>query len=238
MGNYNYTAFSADHYALDNFHGPKPGTKAPDFEMQTVDGGVQNLLDFEGGFLVLELGSITCPLFQSRRPNMEALGTQFPDTSFAILYVREAHPGDARPQHVTQSDKLTNASALKNEDAEGRLILIDDIDGTAHKAYGSFPNAVFIINRNGCVLYVSDWNNPNATGRALKAIQSGNPAGGQGIFLPAVPKIGLKTLKDAGKGAGMDFLRSFPTLVWKNLVKRNLRILLGKTPAISPDMEC
>jgi hypothetical protein len=58
----------------------------------------------------------------------------------------------------------------------------------------AFPNAVFIINQNGCILYYSDWNNPTATGKALKALTSGKSASGMGLFLPAKPPIALRTL--------------------------------------------
>lgn len=238
MSDYNYDSFSATHYELDSFGCPTPGQKAPDFSLQTVDGTKRDLLDFEGEFLVLELGSITCPLFQSRRGGMDRLTAKYPNASFAILYVREAHPGTMRPQHQNEDDKVANARALKLEDNEGRLILIDDIAGTAHKAYGSFPNAVFIINRNGCILYYSDWNNSVATGKALKALTAGRPAPRMAPFqLPRMP-IALGTLQDAGKGASVDFFKSLPTLMWKNLVLRNLRLMRGKTPNIPPDANC
>jgi len=238
MSEYNYDSFSASHYALDDFQAPQAGGKAPDFTLDTVDGAPQRLLDFTGDFLVLELGSITCPLFQSRRNVMTNLVANNPDISFAILYVREAHPGQSRPQHKTDADKHANADALCHADREERQILIDTLGGKAHAAYGSFPNSVFIINRNGCVVYTSDWNNPYATTRALKALKAGKSAAGQGIFLPAIPPVAIKTLKDAGKGAGPDFLRSLPTLIWKNLIKRNLRLLFGRPAPVYPDTAC
>ncbi len=238
MTEYNYGSFSAGHYTLDNFQGPAAGRRAQDFPMKTTDGGQHQLLDFDGDFLVLEIGSITCPLYQSRRPKMKTLTEEYPDTSFTIMYVREAHPGVTRPKHNDIEGKLSNACALQFEDGEGRTILIDDLDGHAHVAYGSFPNAVFIINKNHCVVYYSDWNNPTATGRALANLKAGKPASGMGIFLPAIPSVGFATLKNAGKGAGSDFLRSFPNLVWENLIKRNLRLLLRRPQPILPDMNC
>ena len=238
MADYNYGSFSAGHYELDNFNGPAAGRKAQDFTMQTTDGGQRQLLDFNGDFLVLEIGSITCPLYQSRRGKMKTLTEKHPDTSFAIMYVREAHPGKTRPKHNDADGKLSNARALQVEDGEGRTILIDDLNGHAHVAYGSFPNAVFIINKNHCVVYYSDWNNPNATGRALENLKAGKPASGMGIFLPAIPSVGMATFKNAGEGSGMDFLRSFPNLVWQNLIKRNLRVLFRRPNPISPDMNC
>lgn len=238
MSEYNYSGFSADLYDLNSFDGPKPGQKAPDFEVADIDGQSRQLLDFQGPFLVLELGSITCPLFQSRRSGMAKMTQEFPDIDFAILYVREAHPGALIPSHDTMDQKIGCAQQLATRDNEGRKILIDGLEGAAHSGFGSYPNALFIINRNGCVVYRSAWNNPAATRRALAKLLRGKPARSEGLFLPATPPVAIHTLKQAGKGAGLDFLRSLPKLIWKNLIRRNLHLLLGKGGAVAPGAEC
>ncbi|MBL4806026.1 MAG: hypothetical protein JKY31_01905 [Rhodobacteraceae bacterium] len=238
MADYNYDKFSSGEYALSKFHAPELGGKAPDFALDDLDGGTQNLLDFDTEFLVLEIGSITCPLFQSRRKTMTSLVDKFDNASFAILYVREAHPGSHLPQHKTKADKIGNARALRDADGEGRRILVDDISGAAHARYGKYPNAVFIINRNGCVLFRADWNNPVATGKALAALSAGKPATGMGMFVPPKPPVAIKTLKDAGPGAVPDFLKSLPSLIWNNLIKRNWRVLTGRVPKVLPDAQC
>ena len=238
MTDYNYDKFAASEYALSSFSAPELGGKAPDFALQDIAGNTQNLLDFDGEFLILEIGSITCPLFQSRRKTMASLVEKFPDCQFSILYVREAHPGQHRPKHQTAADKRHNAVALHQEDGEGRTILLDDIEGAAHAAYGHFPNAVFIINRNGCVLFRADWNNAMATGRALLRLTQGHVATGMGLFLPPKPPVAIKTLRNAGKGAVPDFLKSLPVLIWKNLLLRNFRVLTGRVPKILPDAQC
>ena len=96
---YNYEGFEALGYDLDQFTGPIPGTRAPDFALTKADGQAHQLLDFEADFLVLELGSITCPLFQSRRRSMVKTAAKAANADFAVLYVREAHPGTAIPAH-------------------------------------------------------------------------------------------------------------------------------------------
>ena len=238
MADYNYSKFEASDYDLDQFTGPQPGAKVPDIEVTALDGTSKRLLDFEGDFLVLETGSITCPLFQGRRKGMAELVNRHPDTAFAILYVREAHPGVNRPKHETEADKRANAMALKLEDHEGREILLDRLDGVAHMALGQYPNSVFIINRNGCIVFMADWNNPRATGKALKALKAGKPATGAGLFLPPPLPVAVRTLRKAGPGALADFLSGLPRLIWKNLFKRNSRVLFGKTPKIAPDATC
>lgn len=237
MAEYNYSSFSAGAYDLDQFRGPRPGSKAPDFTLHTADWIDQRLLDFEGDFLVLEMGSLTCPLFQGRRPGMARLVAQFPQACFRVLYVREAHPGAKIPAHQSQEDKVSCALALK-EDAEGRQILIDDAEGTAHRAYGGYPNSVFILNRQGCVLWFTDWNNPNATEKALRQLFAGHPATSKSLFKPVPPWVALRTLLQGGKGSARDFFEGLPVLIWKNLIKRNWRVLRGDPGAIHPSHKC
>ena len=88
MKTYNYDGFSTKEYNLNNFQGPELGTKAPNFELLNLEGQRTSLLDFKGDFLVLETGSITCPLFQGRRKGMTSLASEFPNVSFSVLYVR------------------------------------------------------------------------------------------------------------------------------------------------------
>lgn len=78
MATYNYGEFSPDAYDFNSSSGPDVGERAPNFQLTTTDGVTRDLLEFQGEFLVLELGSITCPLFQSRRSGMEPLGQDFP----------------------------------------------------------------------------------------------------------------------------------------------------------------
>ena len=238
MADYNYDAFSSEDYDFDTEQGPAVGQKAPDFTLRTSNGTARNLLDFDGDFLVLELGSITCPLFQTRRPGMAALDRDYPNVASAVLYVREAHPGALIPAHRDQADKIACAARLRHEDGETRLVLVDDLAGAAHQAYGGMPNAVFIINRHGCVVFRSDWNNAGATRKALAALVDGRPIRAKSYFRPSWPSVARMTLGRAGKGSAADFLRSLPALIWANLIKRNLRLLLGRVPTVAADMRC
>ncbi|MCF6302513.1 MAG: hypothetical protein L3J13_04840 [Devosiaceae bacterium] len=238
MASYNYDKFSADEYDLSNFAGPKAGDKAPDALFTMADGSFRRLLDFSEEFLVVELGSVTCPLFQSRRKTMAQLSIHYSQVKFVVLYIREAHPGAEIKQHAQMQDKYFSAQQLDDGNGDLREVLVDDIEGHAHRAYGSYPNAVFIINRNGCVVFTSDWNDAHATGRALKLLLAGKPANVRSFFKPAHPKIGIETFKRSGKGAGLDFLKGFPILFWQNMIRRNLRVIMGKQPRVNPDSLC
>lgn len=238
MPGYNYDGFSTADYDFKSSDGPALGEKAPDFTLDTTQETSRRLLDFTGDFLVLEMGSITCPLFQSRRSGMEPLAQAFPTVSSAVLYVREAHPGANIPSHTSFDDKRACATRLKNQDGETRTVFIDTLNGDAHSAYGSMPNAVFIINKNGCVVFRSDWNNPAATRKALHALTQGRSVTAKSYFKPATPAVAFRTFEHAGKGAAPDFFKGLPFLIWTNIIKRNLRLLFGRTETLPPDTRC
>ncbi|WP_417812060.1 deiodinase-like protein [Thalassospira alkalitolerans] len=238
MQPYNYDGFSTGGYDFENITGPKTGEKAPDIRLATSDGEVKNLLRFKGEFLVLEMGSMTCPLFQSRRTIMQPLELEFSNVSSAVLYVREAHPGVKIPGHKSYGDKVDCARRLATEGGETRTIFIDDFEGSAHQAYGGMPNAVFIINKSGCVVFRSEWNNPSATRKALKELTAGRPVTAKSYFRPALPTTVFKTLINAGDGAAADFFKGLPFLIWVNIIKRNIRILLNRPVSTANRNDC
>jgi hypothetical protein len=76
---------------------------------------------------------------------------------FFIVYVREAHPGENFPHHTSFEQKLAQARKLRELENFILPILVDDIGGSTHKAYGLQPNMVYLIDREGIVVYKSDW---------------------------------------------------------------------------------
>jgi hypothetical protein len=74
-----------------------------------------------------------------------------------FVYTREAHPGERVGPHASLDDKLASARLLRDEVGIRRPILVDDLTGTAHHAYGLLPNMSWVIGRGGRILYKSDW---------------------------------------------------------------------------------
>ena len=74
-----------------------------------------------------------------------------------FLYTREAHPGELVGAHDSFDAKLANARLLRDEIGIRRPILVDDLEGTAHRAYGLLPNMSWVIGRGGRIIYKSDW---------------------------------------------------------------------------------
>jgi len=74
-----------------------------------------------------------------------------------FIYTREAHPGENVPCHESFERKLASAKLLPEEAGIGRDILVDDLDGTVHRAYGLMPNMTWVIGRGGRVAYKANW---------------------------------------------------------------------------------
>ncbi len=92
-------------------------------------------------------------------PSLTELREKYHPKGFEIfiIYVREAHPGENFPHHASLEQKLAHARKLRDLEKISLPILVDDLQGTTHKAYGLLPNMVYLINREGVVVYKSDW---------------------------------------------------------------------------------
>ena len=76
-----------------------------------------------------------------------------------FVYTREAHPGEHVGSHDSFATKLRHARLLREEVGIRRDILVDDLDGTAHRAYGLLPNMTWVVARGGRAIYKADWTN-------------------------------------------------------------------------------
>jgi hypothetical protein len=52
---------------------------------------------------------------------------------------------------------MSAARRLRDEVGIRRTILVDDLDGTAHRAYGLLPNMTWVVDRGGRIVYKADW---------------------------------------------------------------------------------
>lgn len=77
--------------------------------------------------------------------------------SFVFLYTREAHPGERYPHLSSLEQKLRHARDMVQRDSLRRPMLVDDLDGTLHRAYGTLPNMTYIVGGGGKVLYRASW---------------------------------------------------------------------------------
>ena len=103
---------------------------------------------------------------------MEDLARRYTDQAVRsiFLYTREAHPGENYRHHKTIDDKRANAHAFKHFSNINREIFLDDLVGTAHRAYGMLPNMTWIMGRGGFIHYKSSWTGVEDVEDALKGI--------------------------------------------------------------------
>ena len=93
---------------------------------------------------------------------MDAIAARYADRSVrsVFIYTREAHPGEEYRHHTSMEVKRHHACALRDVVGVKRRILLDGLDGPAHKAYGELPNMTWIFGRGGLILYKSAWTDP------------------------------------------------------------------------------
>ncbi|UGY93443.1 peroxiredoxin family protein [Streptomyces gobiensis] len=215
---YNYEHFSLAGRNLDRLEGVREGESAPDFTATRLDGSRVRLSDYRGKIVVLEAGSITCPMYERGIDRMNALAYRFPDVAFLVLYTREAHPGENLGPHRSMADKTDAARRVADTDREGRTMLVDDLQGSAHQHYGMMPNTVHIIDSRGVVVFRSMWNDPAVVEQALRQVRQGSePSALRLRFRPAPPHVLFRVLRRAGWQALRDFAVAFPKVALEHL---------------------
>ena len=154
---------------------PEIGAAAPDFHLSGLNGNSSSLESVKGQIVVMEFGSLSCPVFRQHVREMEKLKSEFGShVHFMIVYTREAFPNDAAPVernkddeiYVDQPKEYSGRSALGKQ-ARSQLqitipIFIDTMDDQTVKAYGGFPNGVVIIGKDGKIAACDQWTNPDS----------------------------------------------------------------------------
>src|SRR6266540_4918757 len=87
---------------------------------------------------------------------------------FVFVYTREAHPGEHYPHHTSVDQKLAHARVLRDHHHVQRLILVDDLAGTVHRAYGTLPNMTYVVSRLGKITFKSNWTDDETIRFALE----------------------------------------------------------------------
>jgi hypothetical protein len=77
-----------------------------------------------------------------------------------FIYTREAHPGEHYPAHTSFEQKMQHARDFKKHVALTRTILVDDLDGTTHRAFGTLPNMTYILNSAHTIVFRANWTDP------------------------------------------------------------------------------
>jgi hypothetical protein len=132
--------------------------------------------------------------------------------------VREPHPGEHYGPHRSFAQKLQYAQDCAAQDDVRTRLVVDDLDGTMHRAYGTLPNMVYVLDREGRVVYKAMWTDHVELGVVLANLVWAEEQQAQGIrvkpsyverlaFVPATYEGGLRerVFGRAGPQASRDF---------------------------------
>jgi hypothetical protein len=126
--------------------------------------------------LVLEMGSISCPIFCLRIAQMLDLEREFGDrVNFVVLYGGEAHPSGGPadpllPADPAQEVRAKRVERLRSELGLKRRALVDGADGAMQGRFGFMPNGVAVVDKTGKVTFWSRWNYPVQTRLAVRRV--------------------------------------------------------------------
>lgn len=198
---------------------PKPGDRLPEFDLPTVDGGRLRTSDLGGRPVLLVTGSFTCPMTASSDPILKKLHARFgAEVEFVTLYVREAHPGEHRDQARTAEEKARAARALQERDDLPWRVIVDDPDGSLHRRLDEKPNAAYLADRSGTIVFRSLWaGDERGLRQALEAVARGERPPEKESTRRLVPMArGVGTMREmtrrAGPRAQQDLWRAAPPM--------------------------
>ena len=161
----------------------KVGVAAPDFEASTVDGAVIRLSDFRGKrHVVMMTGAVTSPMCAFEAPAFNQLQEDFAskEVAFLLLYTRESHPAENYTTHNSFEQKLAYARDLKRLENIQFPILVDHLDGRIHRAYGVWPNALFVVDKDGRLIFRSNMANQGELRQFLDDLLAAEKAAAEG----------------------------------------------------------
>jgi Spy/CpxP family protein refolding chaperone len=154
--------------------GPDAGSPVPDVRIIELNGHAFTASKYKGHVLVLEFGSMSCPVFRQHAQEMETLkAAEGPRAFFMIVYTREAFPagekdvqrnkeeGISVPQATTLDDRKAEALEAQRELRITIPMAVDSMDDAVSNAYGTFPNGAVVIGKDGTIATRQQWTNPD-----------------------------------------------------------------------------
>ena len=138
---------------------------------------------------------------------MEELFRDYADRGVesVFVHVREAHPGQHFGPHDSLERKLAYVGEFQRLFDVRRPILVDDLEGSAHRAFGQMPNMTHILNSGHSVVFRSAWTDPETIRLALDyllGVQARRRAGAR--LAPFYSELqGFRWVDDAAFQAGL-----------------------------------
>lgn len=127
-------------------------------------------------------GSVTCGAtvaqLRAGGPSIRSLHAQYKKKGFKffLVYTREPHPGENILQPTTIEERVKNALRLKKEEKVAFHILVDTPENTVRNVYRGSANGVFIINKEGLLVFRASWASGPEVAQALHDLHAGEKA--------------------------------------------------------------
>jgi hypothetical protein len=128
--------------------------------------------------------------------------------NFVDVMIRQAHPGPGvRPYHSIDQ-KRHDAERYRREENIPWPILVDDLAGAVHQAYGGLADPSYLIGADGKVAFYNMWTHAPTLHRAIVALVR---QGGSGVVLGGIDRTPhmLAAMTDGWKGIRRGLPQSF-----------------------------
>lgn len=115
-------------------------------------------------------------------PFYEELQKKYADRDVKVfnLYVREPHAGERGfPQyknHENYEHKVNYAKELAGIKGMEATILVDEMDQKVHEMLGNLPNFVYLVGKDGNIVYKTTWSNAEFVDEYLAKMVNEDPA--------------------------------------------------------------
>jgi len=100
------------------------------------------------------------------------------EVHFVDVLVRQAHPGPGVPPYHSFAAKLRDAQRYVEDEGIPWAVLVDDLAGSVHQAYGTLADPTYLLDRDGRAAYYNLWTYAPALHVALTALMA---QGGRGV---------------------------------------------------------
>jgi hypothetical protein len=148
----------------------KRGDLAPKIKLTPLtDSGLGSAVQLSSLYkekpLVVLMGSCTCGLTKDNLPQLKKAYKKYGDKAhFAFIYMKDAHPSPKESVEVdgkkvrleqpkTMSHRIDLAKYLIQETGLTLPVYVDDMKGTARKAYSGFHLSAYVINTDGKLVF-------------------------------------------------------------------------------------
>jgi hypothetical protein len=91
---------------------------------------------------------------------------------FLDIFIRQAHPGPCVPSYSSYEQKLEDARIYTECDCLPWQVLVDDLAGSVHQAYGGPANPSYVISSEGRISFYNIWTHAPSLHRALEELTS------------------------------------------------------------------